>query len=761
MTELETRLRRELHELADHLVGPADEPFPVARRTRPSRRPLAIAVTVALVVVAAGGWLASRAGGPADTEVDVSPADLGPAAAGPGTWAALPDAPIPPRFYAATEWIGDEIVVWAGASRDRAAAFGDAAAYDPATDSWRVLPVPGWGHPGLVSADWRGRLVALAKGGVVTLDFTTGTSAELPEPPAWIALRDIAVADGVLYGFGPTDVGGSLGAIRYEPADEVWVPGPAMGNRFDTRQDDAPGLGAVSDGERVLLWSADNESALFDPAEGELRLLPRLGGEGSELATAGPVVTDAGFTVIATVDGTDVAAVLDGDEWTTSPIDLPDVDLSSATVFGAGAWAMVLPTDGFPVSVHVSSGTVIVHDRGPLAAMVDPNGTWTGEELILWGGASTGLPGVPNPPEGARWAPPGRRDVEDNAAARPSADAVMIRVIEPVSRDADGEPEACGPQPCFGIPIEEIGGETPEFDLAVIEGWYDGITLRPTMTIREYAGVLGVLGDRPALPSLCPDIRGPGQTAQMEMRPALRAYTNTVPDEFAASWNDQSTGAQVLWFVGDDFSPHQAAVSEIAGDVEVCVAGGARWSAAEMEEVRNDVRAELNGEQVSYRTYQQRVIVDVPVLDPAIRRYLESRHPSIVISPPRIEALDVPADGVPPQRPVMVGDVDLPTSGRGPRFPDSATALGSFTLSFDEELRCFYSTGDNVPGERTVILWPEGYSAASDPATVFDIDGRPSARVGETFELGGGWIPIARTTISDSQRCGATTAFIT
>ncbi len=402
MTELETRLRRELHELADHLVGPADA-YVANAPSRPPRRRTFAAVSVAIVALIVAGVLVTlRTSG---DDFEVGPTDA-TAPDGPGTWAVLPEAPIETRFYAATAWTGDEMIVWAGASADRLFAFGDGAAYDPATDTWRALPVPGWGHPGMVSTYFDEQLVAAAKGGADFVDLSAGTSTAVPDPPRGLQLLDVAVVDGDLYGFGPTDVGESLGTIRYDPGTEDWIPGPVMGGPFTTRNEDTPGLGAVADGSRALLWSVDDEAALFDPTEGELRPLPRLGGEGSELATVGPVVTDAGFTVIATVNGTDVVAVLDGDEWTTSPIDLADVDLSSATVFGAGAWVMVLPTDGFPVSVHVSSGTVVVHDRGPLAAMVDPNGTWTGEELILWGGASTGLPGVPNPPEGARWTPP-------------------------------------------------------------------------------------------------------------------------------------------------------------------------------------------------------------------------------------------------------------------------------------------------------------------------------------------------------------------
>jgi hypothetical protein len=417
MKDLETRLRRELPALADHFTGSAAEPLAEPRTARPPRRPFLLATATILALVVVGIWLSQRTSG---DDLDVGPAvvlddiDADPAVVlddiapeGPGTWSVLPEAPIDPRFYAATAWTGDEMIVWAGASADRLSAFVDGAAYNPATDSWRTLPVPGWGHPGMVSAYFEDQLVAVAKGGGDLVDLAVGTSTELPDPPRWLGLVDVAVVGGNLYGFGSTDIGESLGTIRYTPDDDAWVPGPTMSDSFKARSADTPGLGAVADGNRALLWSAENEAALLDTAVDELRLLPRLGGDGSDIATAGPVVTNSGFVVVATVDGVDVLATLDGDAWSTRPVVLPNIDLSTATVFGAGDWVMVLPADGFPVSVHVPSATALVHDQGPLAATAAPSGVWTGEELILWGGGSEGLPGVADPPIGARWTPPG------------------------------------------------------------------------------------------------------------------------------------------------------------------------------------------------------------------------------------------------------------------------------------------------------------------------------------------------------------------
>ncbi len=66
-----------------------------------------------------------------------------------GLWSTLPEAPIEQRSLAAAAWTGSEVAFWAGSSLDRSFAYGDGAAYDPSTNSWRILVVPGWGHPGL------------------------------------------------------------------------------------------------------------------------------------------------------------------------------------------------------------------------------------------------------------------------------------------------------------------------------------------------------------------------------------------------------------------------------------------------------------------------------------------------------------------------------------------------------------------------------------------------------------------------------------
>jgi hypothetical protein len=64
-------------------------------------------------------------------------------------WRQLPPSPLSPRVYATALWTGSEVVVIGGqpaveASQQRS--YTDAAAYDPATNMWRLLPAPPTAH---------------------------------------------------------------------------------------------------------------------------------------------------------------------------------------------------------------------------------------------------------------------------------------------------------------------------------------------------------------------------------------------------------------------------------------------------------------------------------------------------------------------------------------------------------------------------------------------------------------------------------------
>jgi len=118
------------------------------------------------------------------------------------TWRPLAAAPLAPRRVGAV-WTGSEMLVTAGASGGERPsgngelAFGDGAAYSPATDTWRPL-TDGPAHPGFVPI-WTGReLVLFAKGGAAVYDpatdrWLTGDAAYGAGSPVWTGTQVLVV----------------------------------------------------------------------------------------------------------------------------------------------------------------------------------------------------------------------------------------------------------------------------------------------------------------------------------------------------------------------------------------------------------------------------------------------------------------------------------------------------------------------------------------------------------------------------------------
>ena len=53
----------------------------------------------------------------------------------------------------------------------------------------------------------------------------------------------------------------------------------------------------------------------------------------------------------------------------------------------------------------------------------------------------------------------------------------------------------------------------------------------------------------------------------------------------AGSWWDRDNGAYTVWLVGDP-EPHRATVEAAAGDMPLCVIGGADWTQKELDEAQ-------------------------------------------------------------------------------------------------------------------------------------------------------------------------------
>lgn len=98
------------------------------------------------------------------------------------TWRRLPPAPLSPRFGHSVVWTGSEMIVWGGTTSEaNDAVVADGAAYDPATDAWRVLPASPLEARYDHTAVWTGRAM-LVWGGHVRVSGS-----------AWRQLADAAL----------------------------------------------------------------------------------------------------------------------------------------------------------------------------------------------------------------------------------------------------------------------------------------------------------------------------------------------------------------------------------------------------------------------------------------------------------------------------------------------------------------------------------------------------------------------------------------
>ncbi|HEX2090236.1 MAG TPA: hypothetical protein VHI54_09975 [Actinomycetota bacterium] len=158
-------------------------------------------------------------------------------------WARLPSAPLSPRVYHSAVWTGKEMLIWGGGviaepGEETATQlvpagtlFDDGAAYDPATERWTPLPTaPIKGRSGQV-AIWTGTEMILWGGagiGETTIAFNDGAAFD-PATQQWRLIQDAPLPKGTAYtavwtGSQMLVYGGPRGrAAAYDPAADEWT----------------------------------------------------------------------------------------------------------------------------------------------------------------------------------------------------------------------------------------------------------------------------------------------------------------------------------------------------------------------------------------------------------------------------------------------------------------------------------------------------------------------------------------------------------
>lgn len=155
-----------------------------------------------------------------DSSTTIGTTDQSEAPEGFGSWAVIPEAPVPAPAFAVAAWTGSEAVFWAGSNLDRSYAYTEAVSYDPASRTWRDVDEPGWGHPGVVGAALDGELFVVAKGSGSRFDFDTGQWEDLPQVEDMF-LSAIAASDTAIWGLGPSldslEGQPDVAIVRYDP----------------------------------------------------------------------------------------------------------------------------------------------------------------------------------------------------------------------------------------------------------------------------------------------------------------------------------------------------------------------------------------------------------------------------------------------------------------------------------------------------------------------------------------------------------------
>lgn len=141
------------------------------------------------------------------------------------TWRLLPDAPLAPRYDAASVWTGGEWLIWGG--NDGMSNFADGVAYNPITDTYRSLadsPL----SARVVSGVWTGsEMVLLAGTSGAGGNAESDGAAYNPVTDTWRSTKP-----GFAHpGFVPVWTGSLLiqfakgGAVWYDPATNEWSSG--------------------------------------------------------------------------------------------------------------------------------------------------------------------------------------------------------------------------------------------------------------------------------------------------------------------------------------------------------------------------------------------------------------------------------------------------------------------------------------------------------------------------------------------------------
>jgi N-acetylneuraminic acid mutarotase len=151
-------------------------------------------------------------------------------------WRLLSPAPLDARLFHTAVWTGHEMIIWGGTANSEDGSPQPApqgAAYNPRTDTWRVLPESPLSSRGFHSAVWTGTEMIVAGGSAgVRTPWVGDTAAYNPTTDQWETLPSTGAhreeaGQAVWTGRQLIIYSGSYG-YSYDPAARRWTTLPAL-----------------------------------------------------------------------------------------------------------------------------------------------------------------------------------------------------------------------------------------------------------------------------------------------------------------------------------------------------------------------------------------------------------------------------------------------------------------------------------------------------------------------------------------------------
>lgn len=355
---------------------------------------LVLLLVVALAggfLAAQGGGVAPAPGGLAIEEVTAPPAPrpdgarLGSPL--PGVWEKIASAPLAGRFGAAAVWTGSEVLVWGGTG---AQPYADGALYDPARRVWRAVARSPLGPRVEPAAVWSGSEVIIAGGRALSeagsggaharpltdaaaYDPASDTWRTLPPLPFPTRSRGLFVARSRLYAV-------SLDA-RPRPVAVLDAGSAVWRLSAGPRGWYHPGdVAAAQAGEVVLIWPRSSGDAVaFDLPRERWTRLREVDAPSTLSGCACRLYGGATGRRSRDIVGYEPAY----NRWwrfDSSP---------SGPVLTTDALLYLVDAPTQARAVDRATGEVVELPRAPQAFGWHPNAVWAGDRLFAWGGIRT------------------------------------------------------------------------------------------------------------------------------------------------------------------------------------------------------------------------------------------------------------------------------------------------------------------------------------------------------------------------------------